>query len=138
MDSIMLLQVSQSVIEKSAEMSEKDPHGAIITLVSVCVVFTALVILYFAYTFVGKAVNGEMDWKSFFRWFSRKPSYVNMVGPSAKTDSPTAEEAAAIVLALDQELNGEAYAAIGLALHQYLNDTVHDMESYIITIKRKK
>ena len=134
----MLLQVSQSVIEKSAEMSEKDPHGAIITLVSVCVVFTALVILYFAYTFVGKAVNGEMDWKSFFRWFSRKPSYVNMVGPSAKTGSPTAEEAAAIALALDQELNGEAYAAIGLALHQYLNDTVHDMESYIITIKRKK
>ena len=40
-------------------------------------------------------------------------------------------------MALDQELNGETYAAIGLALHQYLNDIVHDDESYIITIKRK-
>jgi hypothetical protein len=24
-----------------------------------------------------------------------------------------------------------------MAMHQYLNDTVHDTESYIITIKRK-
>ena len=31
----------------------------------------------------------------------------------------------------------EEAAAIGMALHQYLNDTVHDTESYIITIKRK-
>ena len=59
MNSITLLQVSQSVIEKSAEMLEKDPHGAIITLVSVSVVFTALVLLYYAYTFIGKIVNGE-------------------------------------------------------------------------------
>ena len=50
---------------------------------------------------------------------------------------PSAEEAAAIALALDQEMNGEVYAAIGMAMHQYLNDTVHDMESYIITIRRK-
>jgi hypothetical protein len=50
---------------------------------------------------------------------------------------PTSEEAAAIAMALDRELNGETYAAIGLALHRYLQDTVHDNESYIITIKRK-
>ena len=46
--------------------------------------------------------------------------------------------AAAIAIALDQEMNGEAYAAIAMALHQYLNDTVHDNESYLITIKRKR
>ena len=40
-------------------------------------------------------------------------------------------------MALDQEMNGEVYAAISMAMHQYLNDTVHDMESYIITIIRK-
>ena len=54
------------------------------------------------------------------------------------TGVPTGEEAAAIAMALDQEMNGEVYAAISMALHQYLNDTVHDNESYIITIKRKK
>ena len=59
------------------------------------------------------------------------------VAPKPAKGGPTPEEAAAIALALDQEMNGEVYAAIGMALHQYLNDTVHDMESYIITIKRK-
>lgn len=128
MDTFMLLQVSENVVRKSAEMAARDPHGIIITVVSVAVVFTALVVLYFAYTFVGKAVNGKIDWKSLVRRFKRKSKGKGM---------PSEEEAAAIAMALDQELNGETYAAIGLALHQYLNDTVHDNESYIITIKRK-
>lgn len=107
-------------------MAVKDPHGVIITIVSVAVVFIALVILYYAYSLVGKIVNGELNIR---KYFSR---------PKKLSDkSPSSKEAAAIALALDQELNGETYAAIGLALHQYLNDTVHDMESYIITIKRK-
>lgn len=48
------------------------------------------------------------------------------------------QEAAVIALALDREMNGEAYAAVGMALHLYQNETVHDMESYVITIKRKR
>lgn len=123
----MLLQVSERVLAKSAEMAEKDPHGVIITLVSVSVVFIALIVLYFAYTFIGRISSGELKMKMPKRKAAPKP--VKGV--------PTKEEAAAIALALDQEMNGEAYAAIGMALHQYLNDTVHDMESYIITIKRK-
>ena len=123
----MFLQVSENVIRKSAEMAVKDPHGIIITVVSVAVVFIALVILYYAYTFVGKVVGGKFSIKGIFRR-RKKP---------ADRSVPSPEEAAAIALALDQELGGETYAAIGLALHQYLNDTVHDMESYIITIKRK-
>ena len=129
MNSFMLLQVSESVLVKSAEMAEKDPHGAIITLVSVSVVFTALIILYFAYTFIGKLSSGEMK----FRWPERKKAETKVKGKS-----PEGEVAAAIALALDQEMNGEVYAAISMALHQYLNDTVHDNESYIITIKRKR
>ena len=128
MDTFMLLQVSENVVRKSAEMAARDPHGIIITVVSVAVVFTALVVLYFAYTFVGKAVNGKFDWKSLACRFKRK----------AAKGAPSEEEAAAIAMALDQELNGETYAAIGMALHKYMNDTVHDMESYIITIKRKR
>ena len=126
MNTITLLQVSENVVRKSAEMAARDPHGLIITLVSVAVVFSALVILYFAYTFIGKAINGKIDFRRCFR-SCRK----------ASDKCPSDEEAAAIALALDQELNGEAYAAIAMAMHQYLNDTVHDTESYIITIKRK-
>lgn len=128
MNTVALLQVSENVIRNSAEMASRDPHGLIITLVSVAVVFVALVILYFAYAFIGKVVNVKPDLRSCFRC-RRK---------SARTDDvPSPEEAAAIAMALDQELNSEVYAAIGMALHNYLGDTVHDKESYIITIKRK-
>lgn len=126
MNPSMILQVSESVIVKSAEMAEKDPHGAIITLVSVSVVFVALIVLYFAYTFIGKLSSGGIKF--------RMPKKEKAVTKGA----PEGEIAAAIALALDQEMNGEVYAAISMAIHQYLNDTVHDNESYIITIKRKR
>ena len=126
MTGFAILQTSASVLQKSAEMAEKDPHGVIITLVSVSVVFCALIILYFAYTFIGNLSSGKIILPK------RKPAESKV-----KTTGPTPEEAAAIAMALDQELNGETYAAIGMALHQYFNDTVHDNESYIITIKRK-
>ncbi len=132
MNSLMLLQTSPTVAQKSADMLVKDPHGVIITLVSVLVVFCALVILYFAYTFIGKLSSGQIDLSAFFRKF-RKPAKVT----KPIEGNTTEEVAAAIALALDQEMNGEVYAAIGMAMHQYLNDTVHDMESYIITIRRK-
>lgn len=128
MNGFMLLQASESVILKSAEMAERDPHGAIITIVSVSVVFCSLIILYYAYTFIGKILSGE-----FKLTLPKKEKKA-----AAKGGHPEEEVAAAIALALDQELNGETYAAIGMALHQYLNDTVHDNESYIITIKRRK
>lgn len=127
MNPSMILQVSESVIVKSAEMAEKDPHGAIITLVSVSVVFVALIVLYFAYTFIGKLSSGGIKFR-----MPKKEKAAMTKG------APEGEIAAAIALALDQEMNGEVYAAISMAIHQYLNDTVHDNESYIITIKRKR
>lgn len=130
MNTFALLQFSENVAAKSADMAAKDPHGAIITLVSVSVVFSALIILYFAYTLIGKISSGE------FSLPKRTRKTVKTV--KSKEGVPSPEEAAAIALALDQEMNGETYAAIGLALHQYLNKTVHDNESYIITIKRRK
>ena len=128
MNSFLLLQDSENVVRKSAEMAVKDPHGAIITLVSVSVVFVALIVLYFAYSFIGKLSSGKISMK-----LPEKEKKETVA-----TGVPTGEEAAAIAMALDQEMNGEVYAAISMALHQYLNDTVHDNESYIITIKRKK
>lgn len=141
MNSFVLLQFSENVAAKSADMATRDPHGAIITLVSVCVVFVALAVLYFAYTFIGKITSGQIDWKSLFKFFSKKPAwlipYANIIGPSTELNTSDDEVAAAITLALDQEMNEEVYVAISMAMHQYLNDTVHDMESYIITIRRK-
>ena len=97
-----------------------DPHGLIITIVSIAVVFSALVVLYFAYSLIGKILNKKV-----------------VLPKKISGRNPSEEEAVAIAMALDQELNGEVYAAIGMAMHQYLNDTVHDTESYMITIKRR-
>jgi hypothetical protein len=58
--------------------------------------------------------------------------------PSARkataAGSPSSE-VAAIAMAIQQEFGGEVYAAIALALHNYLEGAVHDHESFVITIK---
>ena len=98
-------------------MAEQDPSGWTLTLISVCVVFAALIILYFIYKFSGDIFSGK---------FKRKPK--------KKADG---EVAAAIALTLDMEADGDTYAAIAAALHLYCSESVHDVEPGIVTIRRK-
>ncbi|MCM1177360.1 MAG: OadG family protein [Bacteroidales bacterium] len=106
---------------KSAQMLDKDPHGWIMTVTSVCVVFAVLILLWFIYSLVGKAFTGKRSMES----RAAAPAKAGMTG----------EVAAAIAMALEKENNSEVNAAIALALHQYMNDTVHDQESFVLTIK---
>lgn len=94
-------------------MARNDPHGWILTLTSVSVVFAALIILWWMFSSIGKGFNRDR----------KAPS---------KND-PDQETAAAIALALDMETDGDTYAAIATALHLYMNECVHDSESYTIT-----
>ena len=41
-------------------MAETDPHGLTLALIAVTTVFTALVILYFIYSSIGKAANSDV------------------------------------------------------------------------------
>ena len=104
-------------------MAQTDPHGWTLTLISVGVVFAALIVLYFVYSFSGNIFSGK---------FKRAPK-----PKKAVKGTPDAEVAAAIALALDMENSGDVYAAIATAVHLYLNDAVHDVEPGIITIARK-
>ncbi len=104
-------------------MMETDPHGWTLTLISVTVVFTALIVLYFIYSFSGGLFSGK---------FKRAPK-----PKKAVKGTPDAEVAAAIALALDMECSGDEYAAIATAVHLYLNDAIHDVEPGIVTIVRK-
>ena len=108
-------------------MAQTDPHGWTLTLISVSVVFAALIVLYFIYSFTGKAFSGEL------KAAARKAK--RAVTPGSDRE---AEVAAAIALALDMECSGEEYAAIATAVHLYLNDAVHDVEPGIVTIVRKE
>lgn len=105
---------------KSQNIQKRDPHGLIITLISVTVVFAALLVLYICYSLIGKS----------FRSKSGKPSGKRKAG-----NAPDMETALAIAMALDKEKGEDTAAAIAMALHDYLNGTVHDRESFIITIR---
>jgi len=120
---ISLLDASPRVAEKAAHMSEIDPHGSTLTLVSVSVVFGALIILFIAYTISGKL-------------FTRKKKAADASSRAAgfSTNTATAEEeiAAAIAIALyEEEMAAAASREIANGSGQ-----IHDYESGIITIKR--
>lgn len=111
---------------KSEMLAQRDPHGFIMTLTAVAVVFGALLLLYIVFGILGKFNSGKLNPKKM------------MAKATPKSGQKMNEEtAAAIAMALKDELSGEVYAAIGMALTEYVESTVHDQESYIITIKRK-
>ena len=105
---------------KSQIMGERDPHCWIMTVTAICVVFLALFILFIIYKYVGKAFTGDFKKKK-----TSKPQGNNM----------NEETALAIAMALDKACGGETNAAIATALHLYFNDTVHDQESFVLTIR---
>lgn len=103
-------------ITKGAKMvMESDPHGWTLSLISVSVVFTALVILYGIYSLIGVIATKKLK---------------------RQGGKPEGEVAAAIALALSRECGegGETAAAIAMALEEELQSTVHDQESDVITI----
>lgn len=115
---------------ESARLAHDDPYGLVLTLVSISVVFAALVILWWLFSLLGRIMKSD---KSTVKTISK--NVVKTV--TGKSDKMSPEVAAAISLAISQELGGETYAAIAAAMHLYLNDTTHDNESFIITIKQK-
>ena len=109
-------------------MMETDPHGWTLTLISVTVVFSALIVLYFVYSLSGSIFSGK---------FKREPKPKKRTRSVIPSEVEGSEIAAAIAVALDMENSGDVYAAIATAVHLYLNDAVHDVEPGIVTITRK-
>lgn len=116
-----ILNGKQNSASKGEIMKERDPHGWILTVVSVSVVFSALAILWFLF------------WLLFDRPAKKK---ANPKPVKKARNTPDEEVAAAIALALDMEQDGDVFAAIATAVHLWMSDTVHDVEPGIITIRR--
>ncbi len=112
---------------KSQVMKEQDPHGFVLTLIAVMVVFIALLILAIIFGWIGNASKRALE--------GGPKASRNEKTKKAKPGEMTPEIAAAISMALSQEFGGEVYAAIALALDDYLSGGIHDLESMIITIK---
>lgn len=110
-----------SIIISAASIAENDPHGWILSIVSVSVVFLSLTLL----------------WLIFSLFFSPKNrAKMRSLVPSLHSSRPDDEVAAVIAAALDMDDSGEVYAAIAAALDMYLGEQLHDRESYAITIRR--
>ena len=110
MNILVLTQGAQRVLES-------DPHGLILTMIAVCVVFGCLVILYFIYNFSGNIFSGK---------YKRKAKSSGKLTP---------EEVAAITLAIQAEQGSEIEIAIATALSLELGRSIHDIEPGFITIK---
>lgn len=114
---------------KAQSMAEKDPHGGILSLVAVSVVFSALAILWFLF------------WLFFDRPAKKKAqakAAPAKKAPAKASGEVSDEVAAVIALALDMEQGGDVYAAIALAMDLYFSDTVHDAESFVLTLRPKE
>ncbi len=115
---------------KAEAMAEKDPHGGILSLVAVTVVFSALAILWFLFwLFFDRPAKKAAQAKE-------KPKN-SAAKAQVKAGEVSDEIAAVIALAMDMEQGGDVYAAIALAMDLYFSDTVHDTESFILTMRPK-
>ena len=121
---------------KAEAMKEKDPHGGILSLVAVTVVFSALAILWFLFwLFFDRPAKKAAAAKD-------QPAKPKKGKKAALADvpagAPTDEIAAVIALAMDMEQGGDDYAAIAMAMHLYFSDAVHDNESFVLTMRPKE
>ena len=125
---------------KAEAMKEKDPHGGILSLVAVTVVFSALAILWFLFwLFFDRPAKKAAEAKN----QPPKPRKEKKGKKAAAladvpAGAPTDEIAAVIALAMDMEQGGDDYAAIAMAMHLYFSDAVHDNESFVLTMRPKE
>ena len=98
---------------KIEEFAEKDENGFAMTLMAMCVVFSALLCLCLAFYAIGA--------------IGKYTSRLN----KARSQGVTVSE-----VAKDDHESGEEIAAIVMALHEHLN--AHDTENTILTIKKMK
>ncbi len=92
---------------------EKDPHGFMIALMAMSVVFSALALLYICFKLFGMFASRNLKTEE-----------------KEKAAAPVATQAAAVPATGD--LDGEKMAAICFALYQHLN--AHDQESGVLTL----
>lgn len=131
----------QGSATKSELIKEQDPHGWILTVVSVSVVFSALALLWFLFWLLfdrpaRKKAAGDAS--TTLSLTDGKLSMTKGKRTAIPSEAEESQVAAAIALALDMETDGDTYAAIATAVHLYLNDCIHDMEPGFVTIRRSE
>ncbi|KAA6319674.1 hypothetical protein EZS27_030461 [termite gut metagenome] len=102
---------------KIENFKKHDSMGVGMAVIAMSVVFIGLILLYILFKIVGNT--------------SVKLSKRNAMKAHGITDKAEAKER------FGDTLSGEQYAAIAMAMHEYMND-VHDIEDMILTIDKVK
>jgi len=117
---------------KIAKWKRDDPHGFVITVLSMSVVFSCLALLYIVFRLLGLFMSHKQALK--------KAQKIQPIKAAVKTGEKLAETGHKTKVILKDGLHSggidkEIYiAVISMALKQYQDD-VHDVESGIITIR---
>ena len=117
---------------KSAKWKRDDPHGIIVTVLAMGIVFSCLALLYIVFRILGIFIEHRRTLK--------KASRIQPIKAAVKTGELIAETGhkTKVMLTDGMQTKGidkEIYiAVIAMALKQYQDD-VHDVESGIITIR---
>lgn len=109
--------VIQTKVSKQERLKRDDPYGIGLAIISMSVVFTALILIF--------------AMLKLFGWSSKKLAQKN----AKKTETPNVANVADVKENKDDDdqLTGEEAAAIATALHLHFN-SMHDEESEVITI----
>lgn len=108
---------TQAKVSKQERLKRDDPYGLGLAIISMSVVFTALIMIF--------------AMLKLFGWSSKKLAQKN----AKKTETPVAANVANVngEQEDDEQMTGEEAAAIATALHLHFN-SMHDEESEVITI----
>lgn len=108
---------TQAKVSKQERLKRDDPYGIGLAIISMSVVFTALILIFVMLKLFG--------------WSSKKLAQKN----AKKTETPVVANVANVdgEKQEDEQLTGEEAAAIATALHLHFN-SMHDEESEVITI----
>ena len=109
----ILTDAASTMTKGAAKVAETDPHGFTLTVISVCVVFAGLIVLYGVYSLSGAIFSGK------FRKKGAEGAEKAAAGAGAESAEASGEVAAAIALALRlhgaQGAAGHAQSAAGAA-----------------------
>jgi len=115
---IFLLQIQQvsnqaGLHKSSEELVKHDPYGLFLSVVSIIIVMSVLLIVYFAF----KGVN------NLIKYYKHKKTIGEVLTDTSKISNS------------DEKLSGEVAAAIALAMSLYYKE-IQDTEDSVLTIKK--
>lgn len=114
---------------KQEKLKESDPYGIGLAIISISVVFAALILIYIILKIFG-AINRRSEEKA--KAIAEKPAAPKSAGNGKISDETVAAITAALIADQGCNADDEVIAAITMALHLDL-DSCHDEESEILT-----